>query len=214
MKRFVGVFSVAAIMAISGAASAASHTEADLSYPIQSELQKVVSMQQGSEKHAGENLVIDHNPLSYQKQSMGNHVIESWVEDGTAYTKDNGSITRAYKINEELRSVPSNQQRSDNYVEKILDANPSCYQKKSIAGHTIESWMAVYMVYTKDNGSIIKTYKINGDIEQVSNMQQGSMNRDRVMVDHNPREITETNIGNQHVMGWVENNTAYSKHVK
>lgn len=47
--------------------------------------------------------LIDHNPTRYSKKQMGNAVVESWIEDGTAYTSVNGGIKKSYKVDAHVK---------------------------------------------------------------------------------------------------------------
>lgn len=112
--------------------------------------------------------VIDHNPSRYSKKEIGGHVVESWIENGVAYSKVDGTVTKAYKINGDLENVrvrPINSNRILEY--QVVDKNPTSYQKVTTGGRVIESWIEDGVAYSKVDGTVTKAYKINGTLEKV-----------------------------------------------
>lgn len=49
---------------------------------------------------------VDNNPTSYSKKEINGRVYESWVENNTAYTKVDGTLVKAYKIDNDLERAP------------------------------------------------------------------------------------------------------------
>lgn len=133
--------------------------------------------------------VNDHNPTSYQSVQAGGHNIESWVDENTAYTKDNGTLTKKHVINKDLEIVRAPMGQSDaGSIVTIIDHNPSVYQKSTIAGHVLESWIEDGVVYTKRDGQMVKSYKINGDIQTIRYGAEAGDNAGSIkeVIDHNP----------------------------
>lgn len=96
----------------------------------------------------GENIItIDHNPNCYQKKTVGNHVLESWIENDTAYSKLDGQLTKAYKINGDQEVISYGDDQDERVV---VDHNPQSYTKTEVAGHAAEGWMQNGTAYTKE----------------------------------------------------------------
>lgn len=101
MKKSIIVSAVFATMLISGAVYA---------NPAQS-FDKANDVVKGAEiervfKSNGDGMmyeIIDHNPTRYSKKQVGNDIVESWVEDGVAYTSVNGDIKKTHQIKENLQ---------------------------------------------------------------------------------------------------------------
>ncbi|TCS74848.1 hypothetical protein [Pectinatus cerevisiiphilus] len=49
----------------------------------------------------------------------------------------------------------------------VVDSNPTSYSKREVNGHVYESWVDNDTAYTKVDGDLVKTYKIdNGQAER------------------------------------------------
>ncbi|BBB89603.1 MAG TPA: hypothetical protein PKA28_14365 [Methylomusa anaerophila] len=101
--------------------------------------------------------VIDHNPTLYNKQVVGGHTVEGWTKDKVAYTKVDGNVTKAYRINKDLETIKVGRQGGKSGPRyEVIDHNPTLYNKQVVGGHSVEGWIKDGVVYTKTDGVITK----------------------------------------------------------
>lgn len=214
MKKHAAVFtSMIAVLSVSGAVFASpalpklTADEAAVAYHVNHDQQIVTNASTSSGDPSVE--IIDHNPSSYQKEELAGHEVESWVEDGTAYSKLDGQLTKSYKINGDVEQIVQMDNDGENII--TIDHNPTSYQKMMVGNHVLESWVEDGTAYSRMDGKITKAYKINGDLETVS---YGDDNDSRIVLDHNPQSYTKTEIAGHSAEGWMKHGTAYTRAVE
>ena len=215
-KKFIAITAMVAAMAVGGLVSAnPANDGASVTYRINSDLTQVSNANMGSSNDNVEVQTLDSNPTDYTKTTVNGHTVESWMENGTAYTKLDGALVKSYKVNGDLEKKANvNMGSSTNNVEvTTVDHNPLDYQTESVGSHRIESWIQDGTVYTKVDGQTVKAYKINGDLETSANANMGSSmsNVEVDTIDHNPTDYTETKLAGHTAEGWLQDNTVYSQ---
>lgn len=140
----------------------------------------------------------DHNPTSYQKLTVGNHTIESWMSNGTAYTKDNDKIVKTYTVNNNLETVQYDVSSSNaGSIKQVIDHNPSLRQSTTLLGHTANSWLDGNTVRSTVDNKAAKSYTINQDVETIRYASSAGDNAGsiKMAIDHNPSLHQTLTIG-------------------
>lgn len=157
------------------------------SYPINKD-QEVIYYSANSSDAGSIKEVIDHNPTSYQKMEFAGHTVESWVENGVAYTKDNGQLVKSYKVNGHIDEIVAKSGDDAGSIIRTVDHNPTLEQTVTLLGHTAKSWLEGNEVKSEVDGRQGKTYTINKDIETIYYDSKSSDNAGSIkeVIDHNP----------------------------
>lgn len=157
------------------------------SYPINKD-QEVIYYSANSSDAGSIKEVIDHNPTSYQKMEVAGHTVESWVENGVAYTKDNGQLVKSYKVNGHIDKIVAKSGDDAGSIIRTVDHNPTLEQTVTLLGHTAKSWLEGNEVKSEVDGRQGKTYTINKDIETIYYDSKSSDNAGSIkeVIDHNP----------------------------
>lgn len=125
-------------------------------YQVNADLETVITSPISSDS-GPQYIVIDHNPLRYNKQVAGGHMVEGWIKDNVVYTAVDGTVTKTYQVNADTETVITGSVSSDNGPEyRVIDHNPTRYSKRVVGDHTVESWIEGDSVYTAVDGTIIK----------------------------------------------------------
>lgn len=226
-KTLVMVSSLLMSLTVAGVVSAnpalpeANQIKADKAYKINADLENVL-VRPGGGENGPVYEVIDRNPNRYTKQAVGGHTVESWLNDNIAYTAVDGTVTKAYKINADLKTVlvrPSSGENGPKY--EVIDRNPTryskvvhdleLYNKKVANSHTLESWTKNGVVYTAVNGVVTKAYQINGDLETVPvRTGNGENSPEYAVIDHNPNFYSKQAVGGHTVESWLKDGVVYT----
>ena len=156
--------------------------------------------------------VIDHNPTLYNKQVVGNHTIEGWTKGDKAYTRIDGTLVKSSQINADLETVVTDLGSSESGpVYKVIDHNPTLYNKQVVGGHTIEGWTKGDKAYTRVDGPLVKSSQINADLETVvTNLGSSESGPVYKVIDHNPTLYNKQVVGSHTIEGWTKNGRVYT----
>lgn len=76
------------------------------------------------------------------------------------------SVAQADVVQSPLAITNMSSSEKDIYRD-VVDSNPTSYSKREVNGHVYESWVDNDTAYTKVDGDLVKTYKIdNGQAER------------------------------------------------